>query len=47
MTEVAQHTKIVIPGRDEVANLESITATVSMDSGSAPSGASRNDSVDW
>ncbi|MGC0395035.1 hypothetical protein ACVIU7_008723 [Bradyrhizobium liaoningense] len=34
----------VIPGRDEVANPESITTIVSMDSGLAPQvGAPRND----
>jgi hypothetical protein len=35
--------KIVIPGRDKVASPESITTIVSMDSGPAPRGASRND----
>src|SRR5260370_34972 len=35
----------VIPGRDEVANPESITTIGSMDSGPAPSGASRNDDL--
>jgi hypothetical protein len=34
---------VVIPGRDEVASPESITTIVSMDSGPAPRGASRND----
>jgi Fe-S oxidoreductase len=35
----------VIPGRREAASPESITTTGSMDSGSAPDGASRNDEV--
>src|SRR6266849_7677857 len=35
----------VIPGRDEVASPESITTIGSMDSGPAPSGASRDDEV--
>ncbi len=35
----------VIPGRRDAANPESITTTGNMDSGSAPVGASRNDSV--
>src|ERR1700694_3502378 len=35
----------VIPGRVEDASPESITTVVSMDSGPAPSGASRNDGV--
>ncbi len=33
----------VIPGRDEVASPESILPIVVMDSGPAPTGASRND----
>jgi hypothetical protein len=41
----ARHSNTVIPGRDEVASPESITTIVSMDSGPAPSGASRNDGV--
>src|SRR4030088_1671491 len=36
----------VIPGRREAASPESITTIVSMDSGPAPSGASRNDDAD-
>jgi alkylation response protein AidB-like acyl-CoA dehydrogenase len=35
----------VIPGRDQVASPESITTIVSMDSGPAPEGASRNDDL--
>jgi len=36
---------LVIPGRREAANAESITTIVSMDSGPAPDGASRNDEL--
>jgi hypothetical protein len=44
-SEAGGLTKIVIPGRDKVASPESITTIVSMDSGPAPRGASRNDEL--
>jgi hypothetical protein len=45
--ETASPLEAVIPGHRETMSPESITTIVSMDSGPAPSGASRNDEGAW